>query len=162
VSRIDLLKVAYGANILTLLPTVRTMLFGGGTVRVFEDRVAESVGLRVMVGSLWVAILLASIAGFAWPRFFAPVLLIQTVYEALWLALFIVPLARRSGRAETSPIVILLTRPWPLVQQQPGVRLIVRPTSSPAGPTAVAPSQEGLPPPSRAAPFASRHVSLTR
>jgi hypothetical protein len=96
-ARIDLLKVAYTANILILLPTVRTMLLGSGTARILEERVTESAGLRLMVGSLWAAILLASIAGLAWPRFFAPVLLIQIVYKSLWLALFVVPAARRTG-----------------------------------------------------------------
>ena len=98
-TRVDLLKIAYGANVLILIPTVRTMLIGDGTGRVFEDRVTESAGLRVMVGALWAAILLASIAGFAWPRFFAPVLLMQIVYKAIWLILFVVPLARRGGVA---------------------------------------------------------------
>ena len=39
--------------------------------------VNESAGLRLMVGSLWMAILAASTLGFLYPRFFAPVLLIQ-------------------------------------------------------------------------------------
>jgi hypothetical protein len=53
--------------------------------------VQESSGLRLMVGSLWCAILLASIAGLAQPGFFAPVLIIQVIYKAMWLALFVVP-----------------------------------------------------------------------
>jgi hypothetical protein len=96
-SRIDLLKIAYVANILILVPVVHAMLLGGTTARVFEDRVADSAGLRIMVGSLWAAILLASIAGLGWPQFFAPVLLIQIVYKALWLVLFVAPVARRTG-----------------------------------------------------------------
>lgn len=116
-SRIDLLRLAYVANILILVPVVHAMLIGGETTRVFEDRVADSAGLRIMVGSLWAAILLASIAGLGWPQFFAPVLLIQIVYKALWLVLFVAPAARRTGLTSipfgisATFLVIVLTYP---------------------------------------------------
>ncbi len=94
---INLLKIAYAANIFILIPVVYAMLFGGGVANIFDARVDESAGLRVMVGSLWAAILLASVAGLFWPRLFAPVLPIQIVYKAMWLALFVIPLAQKSG-----------------------------------------------------------------
>lgn len=94
---INLLKIAYVANILILIPVVYAMLFGRGVATVFDARVAESAGLRIMVGSLWAAILLASAAGLFWPRLFAPVLPIQIVYKAMWLTLFVIPLAQTSG-----------------------------------------------------------------
>ncbi len=87
-----ILKVAYFANIVILVPVCWTMFAGGGVASVFEGRVTESDGLRLMVGSVWAAILLASVAGLAWPLLFAPMLLIQIVYKALWLAMFVAPL----------------------------------------------------------------------
>ncbi len=94
---INLLKIAYGANIFILIPVAYAMLFGSGVTNVFDGRVNESAGLRLMVGSLWAAILLTSVAGLFWPRFFAPILPIQIVYKAMWLALFVMPLAQTSG-----------------------------------------------------------------
>jgi hypothetical protein len=97
------LRIAYGANILILL-TVCAGMFAGpvGGQGVFQGQVPESAGLRLLVGSLWAAILLASIAGLRWPGFFAPVVLIQIVYKALWLAAFVAPLLL-SGRADAVP-----------------------------------------------------------
>jgi hypothetical protein len=94
-----LLKIAYAANILILVPVCWGMFIGGGTGSVFQGQVPESAGLRLLVGSLWAAILLASVAGFWAPAFFAPVVLIQIVYKLLWLVTFVLPLilAGRSG-----------------------------------------------------------------
>ncbi len=91
------LKIAYGANIIILAPVVYNMLLGSGVTQVFEGQVNESPGLRIMVGSLWAAIMLASLAGFWMPRFFAPVLLIQIFYKALWLGLFVLPVLQTAG-----------------------------------------------------------------
>lgn len=88
------LKIAYSANILILVPVCWSMLFGNPGAQVFQGTVNESSGLRLLIASLWTAILLASVAGLAFPRFFAPVLLIQIVYKALWLLLFVAPLIR--------------------------------------------------------------------
>jgi hypothetical protein len=85
---------------------------------VFEGRVLESAGLRIMVGSLWAAILVASIAGLWWPGFFAPVLLIQVFYKALWLGLFVLPVAQQSGWSaipmgiSVTFLLIVLTYPF--------------------------------------------------
>lgn len=91
------LQIAYGANILILVPVVWSMMTGNGAVGVFEGKLAPSSGLELLVGSLWAAILLASVAGLFAPQFFAPVLLIQIIYKALWLGLFIYPLYKASG-----------------------------------------------------------------
>jgi hypothetical protein len=101
----DVLKIAYVANILILVPVCWGMFFGGGVATVFEGRVDESEGLRLLVGSLWAAILFASVAGLFQPGFFAPVLLIQIVYKALWLAIFVAPLVL-SGSADRAPMGI--------------------------------------------------------
>ncbi|MEM1040249.1 MAG: hypothetical protein AAGI12_12370 [Pseudomonadota bacterium] len=61
----------------------------------FENRVADSEGLRLLVASLWLSILVGSIAGLIWPAFFAPLLLVQIVYKSLWLILFVAPLWMR-------------------------------------------------------------------
>jgi hypothetical protein len=68
------------------------MFRGPATNTVFNGAVGDTPGLRLLVGSLWGAILAASIAGFVQPRFFAPVLLIQIFYKALWLMAFVAPL----------------------------------------------------------------------
>ena len=115
---INLLKIAYAANIIILVPVVHAMFFGRGVSEVFDSRVDESLGLRLLVASLWTAILLGSIAGLWWPRFFAAVLPIQIFYKSLWLALFIVPLAQRSGwdgvpkGISITFLIIVLTYPF--------------------------------------------------
>ncbi|MEO0547078.1 MAG: hypothetical protein AAF035_09025 [Pseudomonadota bacterium] len=86
-----ILWLAYGANILILVPVCWAMIWGGGTTAVFENRVADSDGLRLLVASLWSAILIGSVAGLIWPAFFAPLLLVQIVYKSLWLILFVAP-----------------------------------------------------------------------
>ncbi|MEM6532749.1 MAG: hypothetical protein AAF654_08990 [Myxococcota bacterium] len=86
------LIVPYVINVLILIPVCYQMLFGQGVAAVFDGLVPESAGLRIMVGSLWSAILLASLAGVVWPQFFAPIVLAQIVYKALWLGLFVFPL----------------------------------------------------------------------
>ncbi len=50
------------------------MLASGGIADTVKEMVLESEGLRIMVASLWAAILLTSIAGFLQPRFLAAVL----------------------------------------------------------------------------------------
>jgi hypothetical protein len=85
---------AYALNTLVLVPVVYSMFAGAGVANVFEGKVADSPGLRLLVASFWCAILLASLAGLVWPQFFAPLLLVQILYKALWLMVFVVPLMR--------------------------------------------------------------------
>ncbi|MEP3227223.1 MAG: hypothetical protein ABJO01_14695 [Parasphingorhabdus sp.] len=87
-----LLRLAYFANILILLPICWNMFFGSGVASVFEGKVDESAGLRLLVGSLWSAILIGSAAGLFAPRFFAPIILVQIFYKSLWLLIFVLPL----------------------------------------------------------------------
>ncbi len=117
-SSINLLKIAYVGNIIILVPVVHAMFSGRGVSDVFAGRVDESLGLRLLVASLWTAILLGSIAGLWWPRFFAAVLPIQILYKSLWLALFVIPLAQRSGwdavpkGISITFLIIVLTYPF--------------------------------------------------
>lgn len=109
-----LLRIAYAANILILVPVVWSMIFSGSTIGVFEGKVADSEGLRLLVASLWLAILLASAAGLVLPAFFAPVLLIQIVYKAVWLAIYVWPAREAPGvpwAISTIFAVIVLTYP---------------------------------------------------
>lgn len=92
-----LLRIAYGANVVILVPVVWSMFFSGCTTGVFEGKVADSEGLRLLVGSLWLAILLASVAGLAAPGFFAPVLLVQVVYKSVWLGAYVWPARDAAG-----------------------------------------------------------------
>ncbi len=84
------LLIPYIANIVILIPVCTSVLFGTGEA-VFEGKVAESEGFRLLVGSLWTAILIASIAGLWKPGYFAPIILAQIIYKSLWLILFIAP-----------------------------------------------------------------------
>jgi small-conductance mechanosensitive channel len=102
-----ILRVAFAANIMTLVPVCWTM-FTGTTAAVFNGSVEESVGLRLMVGSLWAAILVASMAGLVQPKFFAPVILIQVFYKALWLVLFVLPAIRSKGSVPTGIAIVFV------------------------------------------------------
>ena len=86
-----LLRAAYAANILILIPVVWSLFFSGGTRGVFEGKVEDSKGLRFLVASLYLAILLGSAAGLVWPEVFAPLLLLQIVYKATWLSAYVWP-----------------------------------------------------------------------
>ncbi len=106
------------ANILILVPICWNMFFGSGAGSVFEGKVAESAGLRLLVGSLWLAILVGSILGLFLPRFFAPIVLIQIFYKSLWLMVFVLPLVM-AGKSDQVPwgisttfILIVLTYPF--------------------------------------------------
>ena len=119
-----ILRLAYAANILILVPVCYGLIVGNGVASVFEGKVAESAGLRLLVASLYVAILATSVAGLKWPAFFAPILLAQIVYKTLWLLMFVAPLvvAGRSGDVpwgiSGSFIAIVLIYPILLLRAQ--------------------------------------------
>jgi hypothetical protein len=79
--------------------------------------VNESPGLRLLVGSLWSAILVASIAGLVQPKFFAPVILIQVFYKAMWLLTFVVPAIQSNTDAPTgiSIVFLLIVLTYPIL-----------------------------------------------
>ncbi len=119
-----ILRWAYAANILILVPVCYGLIAGSGVAGVFEGKVAESAGLRLLVASLYVAILVASVAGLKWPAFFAPILIAQIIYKTLWLGMFVAPLvlAGRSGDVpwgiSGSFIAIVLVYPILLLRAQ--------------------------------------------
>ena len=93
-----LIKLAYLANIIILVPiAVPTLLRLYDTA---QGRFAESAGWRVLVGSLWSAILVSSLLGLFAPLRFAPVVLIQIIYKSLWLAVYAAPRLVARRRAE--------------------------------------------------------------
>lgn len=111
-----LLRLAYLANILVLLPiAVPTLLRWWATD---QGRFEESAGWRVTVGAYWTAILLLSVLGLLHPARYVPVLLLQLIYKALWLAVYAAPRAmRRQWRAipwgiTASFAAIVLAWPW--------------------------------------------------
>ena len=117
-----LLRIAYAANILILVPVVWSMFFSGGTLGVFEGKVADSEGLRFLVGSLWLAILLGSIAGLFAPAIFAPLLLVQIVYKATWLATWVWPNREDPGIPLAISMIFLgIVLIWPVLLWLSGV-----------------------------------------
>lgn len=86
------LLVPYLANILILVPVCWSLVMSGSVLGVFEGRVQESDGLRLLVASLYLAILIASIGGLLAPSFFAPLIIVQVIYKSIWLLLFVLPL----------------------------------------------------------------------
>lgn len=115
----SLIRAAYGVNILILLPVVATLARADSTSAIFGPAVPESAGLRLLVAALWTGILVASALGLFAPRAFAGVLVLQVIYKALWLGLFIVPLWRDQGTAAVpwGPVVpfALIVLLWPVL-----------------------------------------------
>lgn len=92
------LQIPFALNIAILVPVCLAMFTGRGPLVVFQNAVASSPGLELLVGSLWLSILAASAAGLVWPRPFAPLLAIQIFYKATWLAAFVGPTAAMKAR----------------------------------------------------------------
>lgn len=98
-----LLRVAYGANVVILAPVLAGLLLArnGPGVPALGGEIAESRGLRLLLVSLWSAILALSLAGLVAPRLFWSILLLQIIYKSLWLALYVAPLWRAKGPRAT-------------------------------------------------------------
>lgn len=126
----SILWLPYLANIFILVPVCWQMMAGRGVEAVFDGRVDESEGLRIMTGSLWTAILVASVVGLFAPRLMMPLLAVQVFYKSLWLIRFIRPRMAQVGWAGVPhgiticfvvialgwPVFILIegvTRGWP-------------------------------------------------
>jgi hypothetical protein len=114
------LLLPYALNILILIPVGLTTLLGGSAAMrlVFEGKFPESAGVRTILGSLWTAILIGSVLGLFEPVAMAPLLLIQVLYKAIWLVVFVLPLVarRRAGEVPRGVagtfLFIVLTYPW--------------------------------------------------
>ncbi|MBY0110374.1 MAG: hypothetical protein K2X90_04660 [Candidatus Babeliaceae bacterium] len=67
------------------------------TVQAFQGTVNESAGLRLLVASFWLAILLCSFLGIFFPEQFVPILLLQCIYKSIFLFTYIIPSWRKYG-----------------------------------------------------------------
>jgi hypothetical protein len=103
-----LLRFCYAANIFILVPVCWSMFSPGGVSRIFGAHVPESAGLRLMIASLWTAILLLSAYGLWKPAAVSPIILVQILYKSLWLICFVLPLIL-DGKGDTVPTGISLT-----------------------------------------------------
>jgi hypothetical protein len=99
-----LLRLAFAANILILVPVVGSLLFGANdpTLPAFSHRATESAPLRLMLAALWGTILLASIAALWAPNAFVLLLIVQVIYKTGWLLSFVLPLVL-AGRGDAVP-----------------------------------------------------------
>ncbi len=91
--RISPLQVGYVVDALVTAPIAFSMLSGSGKwiPRLLGEPVPPSPSLRMMLGSLWMALLLCVIVGIFRPVSMIPVLVLQLVYKGLWLAAFAAP-----------------------------------------------------------------------
>src|SRR4029079_6420559 len=88
------LILPYIFNILVLIPLRLTLPFGGAASRrlVFQGKLPESTELRTISASAWTVILIGSVIGLFHPVSMSPVLLIQVLYNSLWLRVFLIAL----------------------------------------------------------------------
>lgn len=119
-----LLRAAYALNILILAPVLIGLVAArnGPLVPALGGVITESEGLRLLLFSLWGAILLMSALGLAAPAVFWPVLLLQVVYKSAWLAAYVAPVWRAQGAAAVpwGPAVCfaLIVAVWPIILVQ--------------------------------------------
>lgn len=111
------LRAAYIANILILLPVVVTLVATRSPAAVFGAGVIESPALRLLVASLWGAILACSVFGLFAPRAFVAILVLQVIYKSAWLLAFVLPAWRNGeavpwGPAVTFAVIVLI---WPII-----------------------------------------------
>lgn len=112
-------KVAYLLNIFILTPVLFSMYCDndGSRIKAFQGTIKNSDGLRLLVASLWSAILILSIAGLFWPKLFLPVLMLQVIYKSLFLLTYCLPRVRTKKFDEIpmglsiSFLLIVLTYP---------------------------------------------------
>lgn len=117
----SLLRAAYALNIAILAPVLIGLIAArnGPLVPALGGTITESEGLRLLLTSLWGAILLLSALGLIAPVVFWPVLLLQIVYKSAWLAAYVGPVWRAQG-AEAVPwgpavCFAFIVVAWPLI-----------------------------------------------
>jgi hypothetical protein len=116
------LRLAYGFNILVLAPVLWTLYGhrGSGEIAALGGGIANSDGLRMLVGSLWSGVLLVSVVALFWqPRTFVALLVFQVVYKAIYLLSFVLPVLRQQGweAIPLGPAVVFLfvVVVWPFI-----------------------------------------------
>lgn len=116
----NLLRIAYILNIVILTPVLFSMFADDGqkSIRAFQGTVTNSDGLRLLVASLWLAILLMSIIGLWLPWQLMPLLGLQVIYKATYLLVYILPTIKSKGAKNipwgvtVSFVFIVLTYPF--------------------------------------------------
>ena len=114
------LLLPYLFNILVLIPVGLKTPFEGVPIGrlVFRGKLPESAEMRTISASAWTVILIGSVIGLFHPVSMSPVLLIQVIYNSLWLGVFVVPLLVRGRFGEVdwgfagTFLFIVLTYPW--------------------------------------------------
>ena len=114
------LLLPYIFNMVVLIPVGLTMPFGGAEGRrlLLQGKLPESAEIRTSSASAWTVILIGSVIGLFHPVSMSPVLLIQVIYNSLWLGVFVVPLLVRGRFGEVdwgiagTFLFIVLTYPW--------------------------------------------------
>lgn len=115
------LRLAYGFNILVLAPVLIGLYAhrGDGVILALGGGIANVDGLRLLVTSLWLAILLLSIAGLVAPRLFIPLLVLQVVYKSVYLATYVAPVIGQKGwgAAPWGPTIVFaaIIVIWPFI-----------------------------------------------
>jgi len=112
-----LLRAAYCANILILVPVVYSLAVAGSPAPVFGVGVVDSPALRILVTALWGAILACSILGLLAPRMFIAIMILQVIYKSAWLIAYVWPAWRAGtpvpwGPAVTFAAIVVL---WPII-----------------------------------------------
>jgi hypothetical protein len=116
------LRLAYGFNILVLAPVLFGLYRhqGAGEIAVIGGGVANSDGLRLLVASLWLAVLvLSAVALMTQPRAFVALLVFQVVYKAAYLATYVLPVLRSRGWEAVpmgpSAVFVFIVLVWPFI-----------------------------------------------
>jgi hypothetical protein len=86
------LLLPYIFNIVVLIPVGLTP-FGEKVGRRldFQGKLPVGAGIRSISGSSWTVIVIGSVIGLVHPVSMSPLLLIQVIYNVLWLGVFVAP-----------------------------------------------------------------------
>jgi hypothetical protein len=115
----NLLKIAYAANLFILIPVCFNMFSATRMLQVFDGKVPNSDGIRLLVASLWSAILVGSAVGLVWPEAMSLILPIQIFYKSTWLITFVIPKLSSGQRADIpmgiSIVFALIVISYPII-----------------------------------------------
>ncbi len=102
--------IPYIANIVILTPVCFMMFFGKNdkTVQAFQGTVNDSPGLRFLVGSLWLGVLMCSIIALFLPEKFISLLIFQFIYKLIFIVTYSIPTLIYRG-FKSIPVGITLT-----------------------------------------------------
>ncbi len=115
----NLLKLAYAANLFILIPVCFSMFSATRMAQVFDGKVANSDGIRLLVASLWSAILVGSAIGLIWPEAMSLIIPIQIFYKTTWLVSFVGPRVLNDQRADVplgiTIVFVLIVMTYPVI-----------------------------------------------